>query len=65
MFFNLVIINIRALYSEADIYIFDDPLSAVDQKLCKAIFYNCFKKYLKGKTILLVTHHLKYVLDVS
>ena len=28
----------RALYGEADIYIFDDPLSAVDTKVAKTIF---------------------------
>ena len=28
----------RALYSKADVYIFDDPLSAVDTKVAKSIF---------------------------
>lgn len=28
----------RALYEESDIYLFDDPLSAVDSKVAKIIF---------------------------
>ena len=28
----------RALYSEADIYLFDDPLSAVDANVAKKLF---------------------------
>ena len=30
----------RALYAEADIYIFDDPISAVDSKVARRIFDN-------------------------
>jgi len=31
----------RAIYSEADIYLFDDPLSAVDPQVAKNIFTQC------------------------
>lgn len=51
----------RTVYRDADIYFFDDPLSAVDQKVAKHIFDNCFKTYLKNKTIILVTHQLQYL----
>ena len=37
----------RALYKEADIYIFDDPISAVDAKVAKKIFNNCLKPLSK------------------
>jgi len=46
----------RACYSDADIMLFDDPLSAVDPHVASDLFNNCFKKFLKGKTIVLVTH---------
>lgn len=31
----------RAIYSEADIYLLDDPLSAVDPQVASDIFKNC------------------------
>eukprot|EP00743_Colponemidia_sp_Colp-15_P007019 GILK01007575.1.p1 GENE.GILK01007575.1~~GILK01007575.1.p1 ORF type:complete len:1529 (-),score=302.56 GILK01007575.1:186-4727(-) len=46
----------RAVYANADLYLFDDPLSAVDAHVGKAIFENCINGVLKGKTRLLVTH---------
>ena len=48
----------RAVYSDADIYLFDDPFSALDAYVGKNIFDNVIKKYLKGKTILVITHAL-------
>ncbi|XP_068202671.1 ATP-binding cassette sub-family C member 5-like isoform X2 [Palaemon carinicauda] len=48
----------RAVYSDRDIYLLDDPLSAVDTKVASAIFNNCIKGHLRGKTVLLVTHAL-------
>ncbi|GAB6032452.1 Multidrug resistance-associated protein 5 [Chamberlinius hualienensis] len=48
----------RALYSNRDIYLLDDVLSAVDVKVGKHIFEHCIKRGLKdhGKTVLLVSH---------
>ncbi|XP_039253748.2 ATP-binding cassette sub-family C member 5-like [Styela clava] len=57
-------INIaRAIYMDKDIYLLDDPLSAVDAHVGKALFENAIVKLLKnmGKTIVLVTHRLEYL----
>ncbi|XP_028258102.1 multidrug resistance-associated protein 9-like [Parambassis ranga] len=51
----------RAVYSNKDIFLLDDPLSAVDAHVGKHIFEECIKKELKGKSIILVTHQLQYL----
>ncbi|XP_025915458.1 multidrug resistance-associated protein 9 [Apteryx rowi] len=51
----------RAVYANRDIYLLDDPLSAVDAHVGKHIFERCIEEALKGKTILLVTHQLQYL----
>lgn len=50
----------RALYYDADIVIFDDPLSALDAHIGQAMFDRAMIKMLKGsgKTVILVTHAL-------
>ena len=55
----------RAVYDEADIYIIDDCLSALDAHVGRAVFYNVLKGVLKGKTIIFVTHALSYVSEVD
>ena len=50
----------RALYNENDIYIFDDPISALDAHVGKNIMINCILNYLKDKTRILITHALQY-----
>uniref|UniRef100_A0A4W3JQM5 ATP-binding cassette sub-family C member 5 n=1 Tax=Callorhinchus milii TaxID=7868 RepID=A0A4W3JQM5_CALMI len=49
----------RAVYSDQDIYLFDDPLSAVDAHVGKHIFEECIKKALQDKTVIFVTHQLQ------
>lgn len=49
----------RALYSNSDIFILDDPFSAVDAHVGKHLFENALRGYLRGKTILLVTNQVK------
>lgn len=55
----------RAVYSETEIYLLDDPLSAVDAHVGKHMFEECIVKYLKGKTRILVTHQLQYLQAVD
>ena len=51
----------RALYAQRDVYLLDDPLSAVDAYVGAHIFNELIKKELAGKTVLLVTHQLQYL----
>ncbi|KAK7082304.1 Multidrug resistance-associated protein 5, partial [Halocaridina rubra] len=46
----------RAVFSDRDIYLLDDPLSAVDTKVAKHIFTECVMGALADKTVILVTH---------
>ncbi|KAL0895472.1 hypothetical protein ABMA27_011590 [Loxostege sticticalis] len=55
----------RAVYKEADIYLLDDPLSAVDTQVAKHIFERCIKRYLEDKTVVLVTHQLQFIKTVE
>uniref|UniRef100_A0A182NN20 Uncharacterized protein n=1 Tax=Anopheles dirus TaxID=7168 RepID=A0A182NN20_9DIPT len=55
----------RAVYRRADIYLLDDPLSAVDTHVGKHIFEECIIKYLKEKVCVLVTHQLQYLKDIE
>jgi len=50
----------RAIYSDSDIYLLDDPISAVDVHVGKFIMHECLNGYLKHKTRILVTHALYY-----
>ncbi|OQV23734.1 Multidrug resistance-associated protein 9 [Hypsibius exemplaris] len=53
----------RAVYSDREIFLLDDPLSAVDATVGADIFHNCIMKYLRGngKTILLVSGQMQYL----
>ena len=48
----------RAVYADADLYLLDDPLSAVDFKVGQHIFEKCIKDLL-GDKIRVVTSHLE------
>jgi ATP-binding cassette subfamily C (CFTR/MRP) protein 1 len=51
----------RAIYQDADIYLLDDPLSAVDAHVGQFLFQECITKTLAGKTRVLVTHHVHHL----
>ncbi|XP_037610524.1 canalicular multispecific organic anion transporter 2 isoform X1 [Sebastes umbrosus] len=57
----------RALYSDTDVYLLDDPLSAVDAHVAKHIFDNLIgpEGALKGKTRVLVTHGISFLPQVD
>ncbi|XP_063236010.1 ATP-binding cassette sub-family C member 4-like isoform X2 [Bacillus rossius redtenbacheri] len=55
----------RAVYRSADLYLLDDPLSAVDTHVGKHLFDQCIRTYLRGKTVVLVTHQLQYLKDAD
>uniref|UniRef100_A0A8C5C177 Uncharacterized protein n=1 Tax=Gadus morhua TaxID=8049 RepID=A0A8C5C177_GADMO len=51
----------RAVYLDADIYLLDDPLSAVDAEVGRHLFEKCICGILKDKPRILVTHQLQYL----
>ncbi|XVE57998.1 hypothetical protein DITRI_Ditri04bG0134900 [Diplodiscus trichospermus] len=51
----------RALYQDADIYLLDDPFSAVDAHTATSLFNEYFMGALSGKTVLLVTHQMCFL----
>ncbi|PSS35050.1 ABC transporter C family member 2 like [Actinidia chinensis var. chinensis] len=55
----------RAVYSNADVYIFDDPLSALDAHVGRQVFNKCIKEELQGKTRVLVTNQLHFLPQVD
>ncbi|PRP86346.1 ATP-dependent bile acid permease [Planoprotostelium fungivorum] len=55
----------RAVYQDVDIYVFDEPLGAVDTAVAKWIFEECIEKFLAGKTRILVTHQLQFLPSVD
>ncbi|KAG7234392.1 hypothetical protein INR49_004821, partial [Caranx melampygus] len=50
-----------AVYQDADIYLLDDPLSAVDAEVGKHLFEQCICGLLKNKCRVLVTHQLQHL----
>jgi len=55
----------RAVYSDADLYLLDDPLSAVDYKVGQHIFEKCIKGFLSDKTCLLVSHQEQHMKEAD
>ncbi|CAB3237244.1 unnamed protein product [Arctia plantaginis] len=55
----------RAVYRQADIYLMDDPLSAVDAHVGRQLFDECINGYLRHTTRVLVTHQLHYLKDAD
>ena len=55
----------RALYIDADIYLLDDPLSAVDTHVGRHLFDKSINGFLRNKIRVLVTHQLQYLQEVD
>ncbi|PIK61690.1 putative multidrug resistance-associated protein 4 isoform X2 [Apostichopus japonicus] len=53
----------RVLYSDTNVYLLDDPLSAVDSRVGRHLFERCISG--SSKAILLVTHQLQYLKAVD
>ncbi|RKP05003.1 P-loop containing nucleoside triphosphate hydrolase protein, partial [Thamnocephalis sphaerospora] len=51
----------RAVYSQADLYIFDDPLSAVDPHVAQYLFQHVVCGLLKDRPRVLITHQLQFL----
>jgi len=52
----------RCIYQEADIYLIDDPFSALDSKVSNDLFRNCMVDFLHTKTRFIVTHDVRFAL---
>ena len=55
----------RAVYVDADVYLLDDPLSAVDVKVGQQIFEGCIKGILGSKTRVLTTHQEQHMKEAD
>ncbi|KAE8687917.1 ABC transporter C family member 8 [Hibiscus syriacus] len=55
----------RAVYNDADIYLLDDPFSAVDAHTASVLFNDCVMKALENKTVILVTHQVEFLSEVD
>ncbi|XP_004491490.1 ABC transporter C family member 3-like [Cicer arietinum] len=51
----------RALYQDADMYLFDDPFSAVDAHTGSHLFKECLLGYLSSKTVVYITHQVEFL----
>ncbi|XP_054726613.1 probable multidrug resistance-associated protein lethal(2)03659 [Anastrepha obliqua] len=51
----------RAVYRKADIYLLDDPLSAVDSHVGRHLFDQCVSGFLRRNIVILVTHQLQFL----
>ncbi|CAG2238338.1 ABCC4 [Mytilus edulis] len=55
----------RALYIDADVYLLDDPLSAVDAAVSRHLFEKVVLGVLKNKPVILVTHQLQFLKEAD
>ena len=55
----------RAVYADADIYLLDDPLAALDPRVGRTVFQECFLDALHGKTRILITQALNFLPQVD
>ncbi|ALC47145.1 CG10505, partial [Drosophila busckii] len=55
----------RAVYRKADIYLLDDPLSAVDTHIGRLLLQRCLNEFLSDKIRILVTHRVQLLRHVD
>ena len=55
----------RAAYAEGDLYLLDDPLTAVDFEVGEHIFEQCIKGLLASKTRVITSHQEKHVQEAD
>uniref|UniRef100_A0A0D3EXH8 ABC transporter C family member 13 n=1 Tax=Oryza barthii TaxID=65489 RepID=A0A0D3EXH8_9ORYZ len=55
----------RALYSDSDVYLLDDPFSAVDAHTGAHLFKECLLRLMSSKTVIYVTHQLEFLRDAD
>ncbi|KAL6602858.1 hypothetical protein ACP70R_043219 [Stipagrostis hirtigluma subsp. patula] len=55
----------RAVYNDADVYLLDDPFSAVDAHTATVLFYDCVMTALAEKTVVLVTHQVEFLCETD
>eukprot|EP00058_Branchiostoma_floridae_P007841 XP_002593329.1 hypothetical protein BRAFLDRAFT_119583 [Branchiostoma floridae] len=64
--FSEIVANLRkAVYHDAEIYLLDDPLSAVDSEVGRHLFNRCIQGVLSNKACILVTHQLQYLKEAD
>ncbi|TXG54180.1 hypothetical protein EZV62_019436 [Acer yangbiense] len=55
----------RAVYNDANIYLLDDPFSAVDAETAAILFNDCVMAALKEKFVILVTHQVEFLTEAD
>ncbi|KAJ3222977.1 Multidrug resistance-associated protein 1 [Chytriomyces hyalinus] len=57
----------RGLARDADVFVLDDPLSALDSRVAQSVFRNAVlgRMRARGKTVVLATHQLHVLADVD
>ena len=56
----------RAVYADADVYLLDDPLSAVDANVAYRLYHNCILQLAsEGKAVVLATHQVQFLAKVN
>jgi len=61
LFLEINLLFFFLLIQDKEIYLLDDPLSAVDVHVARHLFSHCMRGILKYKTRLLCTHQIQFM----